>query len=975
MDAPLSTKVREDLELGSREGVDHNRPATLAAFEAGSERDPLDITVKIERAAELRALDRLDEAAALLDSVLISEPTNLRALIECGHLFRRRADHQHAATAFRVAAAVDPHNRNIQVELARDLRTLDRFDEADAILKNILDAEPHQTGALIERGLILRQRGKHEEAATAFKIAATSDPSNRSIEVEFARSLRAANRLDEAENVLGSILATEPRHFGALIERGHLLLSRGDRTGALATFEAAATIQPEHIGLQMEIANVFRSLGRLSDAEGVLRRLTSPEQNNLPAIITLSHLLMDANRLDEAATYLNQAFQKYPTDPHIAAALGHLVHRRGDGAAALQYFISANERDPSNLDLRLDLAAEMREQGDFDGAQRLIQSVLDADANHWGGWMHLGQLYRAKRDPKAAMNAFETAVATQPLKPQGLVELAHETWAAGRPKEAERLLQKALATQPDHPGALLASAEFAFQSERPEEALKLAQRAIRFHPGKLGAYLLAARAAGQVLEREQALNILEQARKIFGPLPELIAVHVHVVRHFRDFDTARSLIASSRELIASNFSLWLESTSFAISVGEFKVAENALTLAPAKSKSELAHVHLLRAQIAEGRRQYVQAIAYYQEALALDPNNSNCHGALARAFLLRADISSARPHLRAAFESDKAKRISAGHTFNISQNHTGQLINEFLLVPGVLTTLKQIVALPDEQQIEPLKRLVRDNPEHTAPAFFLMLAMRNSAAFSSFQTKPTPITAQKIPPRIVQYWHSKIVPHDVKALMRSWSDVHNDYQHIVFNDETADNFLRANFRDEICRTFHRAQEPGQRADILRLAYLSSKGGYFIDSDDKCLARLDTFVSAQAEFAGYQDHYAAIGTNFIGAVPGHPVIALALENAVKAGNRGDRDIVWLSTGPGLLTRAFTQVLSVAEADWLNKVHLLELWELQRAVGIYFPTHYKRPHFVKTNISREMTTLSSRAKEGVRPTIAKIEVSRT
>ncbi len=954
--------------------MDHNRSAILTALDAGSELDPLDITGMIERAKQLRALDRLDEAEALLDDVLNIEPGEVKALIERGHLFRGRGDRERAAGAFRAAAAVDPRNWNIQVELARDLRALDRLDEADAILNNVLDAEPLQTGALIERGHILRQRGKLEEATAAFKIAATSDPSNRNIEVELARSLRALNRLDEADKVLCSILTAEPLHLGALIERGHLFFGRGYHTKALAIFMAAATIQPEHIGLQLEIANVLRSLGRLNDAEALLRRLAESNPNNLPVIVALSHFLMDANRLDEAAATLNRAIQKCPDHPRITAALGHLARRRGDGVAALQYFSSASEHDPTNLDLRLDVAAELREQSDFEGALRLIQSVLDANADHWGGWMQLGQLCRMRPDPKAAMNAFRTAVAKRPLNPQGLVELAHETWAAGQPDEAEQHLQQALAMEPNHLGALLLSAEFALQSARPDESLQLARRAIQFHSGKLGPYLLAARAAGQALKREQALKILEQARAIFGPLPELVAAHVHILRHFRDFNAVRSLISDKREQIAANFSLWLEKTSFEVTIGEFEMAERALALAPAKSRRELAHVHLLRAHIAEGRRQYAQAISHYQEALTLDPNNGHLHGALARAFLIRADIGSARAHLRAAFECDKAKRISAGQTFNITQHHTGQLINEFVLVRSVLARLKHIVALPREQQIEPLKRLAHDNPDHTAPALLLMLAMRNSGAFSNIQVKPASVATPKIPRQIVQYWHSNTLPNDISALMKSWSDGHSDYKHIVFNDETADNFLRAHYRGKISRTFHRAQDPGQRADILRLAFLASEGGYFVDADDKCLAGLDTFVPPQAEFVGYQDNYGAIGSNFIGTIPGHPVIALALENAATTVSRGDRDIPWLSTGPGLLTRAFTQVLSVAQTDWLSRVRLFELWELQRVVGIYSPARYKRSNVVKTSSSGETNAAQLPTKGSSRAAISKIKMSR-
>ena len=235
----------------------------------------------------------------------------------------------------------------------------------------------------------------------------------------------------------------------------------------------------------------------------------------------------------------------------------------------------------------------------------------------------------------------------------------------------------------------------------------------------------------------------------------------------------------------------------------------------------------------------------------------------------------------------------------------------------MLTKAKEVVALPDSEQIEPLKQLVRDCPDHTAPAILMMLALRKTGAFAPVHNSLGVSTPSKIPRRIVQYWHSEIVPEDVAALMQTWRDAHGDFEHIVFNDKTADEFLRAHCPDRICRAFQQVPEPPQRTDIFRLAYLASKGGIFVDADDRCLARLDTFVSPHAEFVAYQDNYGAIASNFVGAIPGHPVIALALENAVKAIGRGDRDIMWLSTGPGVLTRAFAQIFSEAASNFLKR----------------------------------------------------------
>ena len=935
MDIALQTKIKSYIETGRQERLHCDRVAALAAFKAAAELDPLNVLVKIELVKELRELNYLDEAEALLNTVPELDAHDVRILSERAYLMRRRGDRERAALAFKAASTAHPHNSNIQVELARELRALNRSSEADAVLNSVLASDPNQTGAMVERGHLRRQQGDREGAAAAFKAAAIAHPHNQNIQVELARDLRALIRLEEADAVLSSVLNAEPRHIGALIERGHLLLQRGDNAKALSVFEAAATIDPNHTALQLEIANVLRSLGQLRKSETVLRKLTKISANNVPVILNLSHFLFDANRLDEAEIMLNRALEKNPHDPRIKRTFGDLARRRGDYSKALDHFTSASALDPANFGLRLSLAAELREQGDLDGAKRLIQSVLEANTDHWSAWIQLGHLHRARREPRAAMNAFRTAAAKQPLRSQGLVELAHETWMGGNPKEAEQLLRRALNTEPSHLGAILLSAELELRVERPDKALQIAQRAIHFHAGTLNPYLLAARAASHASEQKQAINILQQARRIFGSRPELTAMHIYILRHFRDLNAVRSLIDNSREQIATNFSFWLESTSYAITVGDFAAADQALKSIPAKSKRELARAYALQAQIAEGNGQHAQAVALYQEALALDPDNGAWHREIARICLLHVEIDVARTHLQEEIRLDRAKRILTGRSLNISQHHIGQLIDEFVLDPEVLARLKNAISLPNERQIEPLKKLVRDNPDHTAPALLLLQAMRKAGAFPTNHIGPARDTPPKIPRRIVQYWPSEVPPDDISELMKSWSGAHGDYTHVVFNDATANNFMSTHYPNEVGRAFSRGQRPSQRANIFRLAYLALKGGYFVGARDRCLARLDALAPAHASFVGYQESYNAIGPNFLGATSDHPVITLALKKAADAISRGDRDIDWLSTGSGLLTRAFAQTSSNSAAEWLDTVFLLELWQIQRAVGLNCP----------------------------------------
>jgi hypothetical protein len=99
------------------------------------------------------------------------------------------------------------------------------------------------------------------------------------------------------------------------------------------------------------------------------------------------------------------------------------------------------------------------------------------------------------------------------------------------------------------------------------------------------------------------------------------------------------------------------------------------------------------------------------------------------------------------------------------------------------------------------------------------------------------------------------------------------------------------------------------------------------------------MPAGAALVTYLENYGTIGNNFLAAAPGHPAIVRALELATAAINRGDHDIVWLSTGPGLVTRAIAGFLAQASAKESGSVAISELFEMRRLVDIHCPARYK------------------------------------
>ena len=70
-----------------------------------------------------------------------------------------------------------------------------------------------------------------------------------------------------------------------------------------------------------------------------------------------------------------------------------------------------------------------------------------------------------------------------------------------------------------------------------------------------------------------------------------------------------------------------------------------------KSESPLA-VYLRRAQESLDRNQFAQAIMELRDAIAIDPNNSTCHGLMGLAYLKQNQLSMAKVHINKALQSN-----------------------------------------------------------------------------------------------------------------------------------------------------------------------------------------------------------------------------------------------------------------------------------------------------------------------------------
>jgi Glycosyltransferase sugar-binding region containing DXD motif len=253
-----------------------------------------------------------------------------------------------------------------------------------------------------------------------------------------------------------------------------------------------------------------------------------------------------------------------------------------------------------------------------------------------------------------------------------------------------------------------------------------------------------------------------------------------------------------------------------------------------------------------------------------------------------------------------APRRQAGRSSNISQTHAGQILDEISLDPHLLAELQRIRTRPPAERIAPLGEAIDENPDSTAAAMQLLLAHRAGGPLD----QPAPVPGAAIPYRFCQFWTEADPPPDVLALMATWARHHPGAALTRFDDASAQAYLRARFPAFITEAFNAAREPAMRADLFRLAWLYAEGGLYADADDRCHASLAPLLRPGLVLAFYLEPWGTVGNNFLAAAPRQPLMADALRQAATAVLRGDRDLVWLSTGPGMMSRCLARAMVAA-----------------------------------------------------------------
>ena len=245
--------------------------------------------------------ERLDRAQSLMQS---GEPAAAAALLES-------------------LVASQPLQPLGWYKLGNAQKALNRTEAALASYQRAIDLDPRYGAALCNRGAVLMAVGRARDALTSFQRAAEADPADPIAVFNLAQAQIALNERSAALDSLGKTLAINPDHFDAYLSRAWLHEEQERYAAALADLERACSLRPQLSVGFFRRANTLAKLKRWTEALRDYDTTVQLEPGHYAALLNRANVYRELGRFETALRDIDRALEidANQADPHFNRGL------------------------------------------------------------------------------------------------------------------------------------------------------------------------------------------------------------------------------------------------------------------------------------------------------------------------------------------------------------------------------------------------------------------------------------------------------------------------------------------------------------------------------------------------------------------------------------------------------------------------------------------------------------------------------
>ena len=263
------------------------------------------------------------------------------------------------------AKANDPQSIHIRLKIASVLISLNRFDEAEALLKEAKKIDPDNLDLSLALIFVYSYSEDNDDLEIEYEDflnnAHEQKPKDIGISEYLAQFYFYKKRPQEAIEVYEKILELNPDHAEALFWLGNLYENSGQRNKALEMWERGIKIEPTSAPLLNCLGYTYAQEGvKLNLAEEMVRKALEEDPENGAYLDSLGWVYYKKGDLEKAKEYVLKAIDLIK-DPDVYEHLGDIYIDLKNQEEGVLYYQEGLMRFPGNKDLELKLKKHGKE--------------------------------------------------------------------------------------------------------------------------------------------------------------------------------------------------------------------------------------------------------------------------------------------------------------------------------------------------------------------------------------------------------------------------------------------------------------------------------------------------------------------------------------------------------------------------------------------------------------------------------------
>ena len=237
-------------------------------YRAATEKQPQELAYLLAQAEIYVALNRSEEALALLQSKVVYFEHSPVIRDAVGQLFMQKGDYAHAVDLFRQASNLATDDMSIRERLAMAYMRCNRYTEAvDTLTRVIRDEKFANRGDLwVALGQAQMQLGRTRDAKNSFETATQHAEKDPAAWLALGKAALELNDLKRAELSLRRSVALDAGNGEAHLLTGYVRIKQDNLDDALASFQKASALDPDDSVSVCMIGYVLEKKGKGKEA-------------------------------------------------------------------------------------------------------------------------------------------------------------------------------------------------------------------------------------------------------------------------------------------------------------------------------------------------------------------------------------------------------------------------------------------------------------------------------------------------------------------------------------------------------------------------------------------------------------------------------------------------------------------------------------------------------------------------------------